>query len=57
MYLFSMALHYLASLKDPVWELVASDCNSSCCSPDEGSDCGARVCDTNISMDNTAVIW
>lgn len=49
-YLFSMALHYLASLKDPVQELVASDSNSSCCSPDERSDCGSRICDTMLAQ-------
>lgn len=56
-HLFSMALHYLASLKDPVKEMVASDSNSSCCSPDEESDCGSRIHDTNSSTDNTAVTW
>lgn len=56
MYLFSVALHYLASLKQPVKELVVSDGNSSCCDLSEVSDCGFKICDINYSTANFSVI-
>lgn len=52
LYLFHVALHYLASLKQPVKDLVVSDGDSSCCNPSEGSDCGFKICDINYSTDN-----
>lgn len=43
MYLFSVALCCLASLKELVGELVVSDGNSGCCNLSEVSNCGFKV--------------
>lgn len=56
MYLFSGALHYLASCKQPVKEMVGFDGDSSCCNLNTASYCVFKILDINHSMDNFCVI-
>lgn len=55
MYLFSVALRYLASWKQTIKEMVVCDGGSSFCNLNKASYCGFKVLDVNYSMDNFSV--